>query len=102
MIVRLMRQVCMALYSDPPHIKHTPKIMPETELPQPVLTSADRPREEPLWCERHGLRMNNRNGYKGSVVRLNFNTVFHSQLWDLMGWHALFFKSVYGSRRCCL
>ena len=32
----LVLQVCMALYSDPRHIKHVPKIMPETQLPQPI------------------------------------------------------------------
>lgn len=61
----------MALYSDPPHTKHVPKVLPETQLPVAILTSADRPRIEPLWCERHALRMRNRNGLQGSMVRSN-------------------------------
>lgn len=59
----------MALYSDPPHKEHVPRVLRETQLPEPTLTSADRPREQPLWCERHAQRMNNRNVPQGAVVR---------------------------------
>eukprot|EP00892_Ulva_mutabilis_P005061 jgi/Ulvmu1/2927/UM149_0006.1 len=63
----MQNSVCMALYSDPPHQRHIPQIMPETQLPQPILTAADRPREEPLWCERHALRMNGGSRFQAST-----------------------------------
>jgi hypothetical protein len=66
-------QVAMAIYADPPHLKHIPSILPGTELPDRVLTAADRPRQETLWCMRHDERMRERrNGgvqFHASVVR---------------------------------
>lgn len=71
-------QVTMALYEDPPHQHHLPSILPGTQLPEKILTAADRPRQETLWCERHDERMRERRngggqygppGHYASVVR---------------------------------
>ena len=76
-------QVAMALYEDPPHQHHTPGILPGTQPPEKILTAADRPRQETLWCERHDERMRERRnngggqygGHYASVVRPFLSTV---------------------------
>lgn len=55
----------MALYTDPPHQKHIPSILAGTDLPEKVLTIADTPRQETLWCERHAERMRERRNGGG-------------------------------------
>lgn len=61
----MLVQVAMALYEDPPHQKHTPNILPGTQPPEKILTAADRPRQETLWCERHDERMRERRNGGG-------------------------------------
>jgi hypothetical protein len=48
------------MYEDPPHQEHITSILPGTTPPEPVLTPMDTPRQDALWCERHEIRMRQR------------------------------------------
>ena len=57
----------MSMYKDPPHQTHQARLLEGTEAIPTTLTPLDVPKEEPLWCKRHSMRMANRgNGGWGN------------------------------------